>query len=145
MKCLTLILLLLAICKVQGGCKFHSAEWLKPTEGPKVAQLSRDDPTKVSVDWSGQLDDQRCIDNYTIYYWRNVDKPVNTKLVRVRGPVSLDTNSFTVQGLEACVEYNFQVEFEQNGVFTSRIKKAKGGISRFSTQSFAKLKPMKKV
>lgn len=131
---------------VDAGCKLHNAEWLDPeTKGPVVSTVSRSDPTRVKVDWTGRLDDQRCVDNYTIYYWRTVDPESKAQTVRVPGPITNRTNSHAFSGIEPCVDYKFRVELEQNGVFTSRVYKAKSGVTQFKSPGLPKLKQLDKV
>ena len=59
-------------------CKAHHTGWKVAGQGPLVSQPVSRSPDKVKVSWAGLLDNQRCVDWYTVSYWRTgLDNPNN--------------------------------------------------------------------
>ena len=79
----TLVVALVSLAQTQAKCKVHHATWLSKAQGPSVTQASRSHPDKVKVSWQGQLENQRCVDKYSVFYWRkSLDTPLQVSFFK---------------------------------------------------------------
>ena len=73
-----LCLVLATGLEVDAKCKAHHTSWKVASQGPLVSQPVSQNPERVKVSWSGLLANQRCVDWYTVSYWRTgIDNPDN--------------------------------------------------------------------
>ena len=89
-----LCLVLAAGLEVDAKCKAHHTSWKVASQGPLVSQPVSRSPERVKVSWSGLLANQRCVDWYTVSYWRTgIDNPDNPFQVLLRLRSTVDNHS----------------------------------------------------
>merc|ERR1712013_353694 len=63
-----LLLLCCAILRSEGSCFGRDASFT-PGAKPVVTQPSRNDPSKVMVDWSKIVKNAQCVDKFVVWMW----------------------------------------------------------------------------
>merc|ERR1712013_529542 len=104
-----LLFLCLAILRSEGSCFGRDASFT-PGAKPVVTQPSRNDPSKVMVDWSKIVKNAQCVDKFVVWMW-----PDGTEIIG-KSAVSKEVSKTTmsaIMDMEACVNYRFAVELDE--------------------------------
>jgi len=107
----TFLLVLLGVCLVQvrGSCFGTDASW-KPGSKPVVSQPSKNDPTKVMVDWSSIIKNAKCVDKYFLWVWPDGTE----KTSQTTQKIQLDKSTTSrIVDVEPCLSYRYFVELEE--------------------------------
>merc|ERR1711971_1020535 len=105
----TILLLCLAVLRTEGSCFGRDASFTRGAK-PVVTQPSRNDPSKVMVDWSKIVTNANCVDKFVVWMWP--DGTERTGMTTVKKEVSKTTMS-AIMDMEACVNYRFAVELDE--------------------------------
>jgi len=105
----TLLLLSLAFLRSDGSCFGRDASFARAAK-PAVTQPSRNDPSKVMVDWSKIVTNAQCVDKFVVWMWP--DGTERSGKTTVKKEVSKTTMS-AIMDMEACVNYRFAVELDE--------------------------------
>jgi len=125
----------------EAKCKAHHTSWKDKRQGPVVSQPISSDPTKVKVTWANMLKNQRCVDWYTISYWRTgVDDPNDQYAVKSINVSEALKGSLSVT-VEPCIQYSFKVEFSQQSFWRSKVHKYSSGEAIYKTQGVPTVNP----
>lgn len=104
--CLTVLFLGILLPFCYGSCTFKSPSWSKGA--PKVNLVSSSHPNKVLVDWSALIVNQGCVDQYSIWVWRDGQQKGQGRKFLVS-----DKNTLTkMVDIEPCLYHNFLVELK---------------------------------
>jgi len=104
-----LLLLCLAVLRSEGSCFGRDASFT-PGAKPVVTQPSRNDPSKVMVDWSKIVKNAQCVDKFVVWMWPDGTERIGKSAVSKE--VSKTTMS-AIMDMEACVNYRFAVELDE--------------------------------
>merc|ERR1719320_2300388 len=85
------------------------ASW-KPGSKPVVSQPSKNDPTKVMVDWSSIIKNAKCVDKYFLWVWPDGTQKTSPTTQKIE--LEKSTTSKIVE-VEPCLSYRFFVELEE--------------------------------
>merc|ERR1712062_436027 len=105
----TILLLCLAVLRTDASCFGRDASFSRGAK-PVVTQPSRNDPSKVMVDWSKIVTNTRCVDKFVVWMWP--DGTERSGKTTVKKEVSKTTMS-AIMDMEACVNYRFAVELDE--------------------------------
>jgi len=127
-------LLLFSFClsHARGSCFGTDASW-NPGSKPIVKQPSKNDPTKVMVDWTTIVKNSKCVDKYFLWIWPDGTQKTSPTTKKIEIPKSTTSK---IVDVEPCVSYRFSVELEEdelrgNHKFTSE--------TVFKSQAIAKV------
>jgi len=127
---LCIVGVLLVVGYSQASCFGKDAGFNPRTGKPVVSQPSRNDATKVMVDWTSIAKNPQCADGYNVLVWAD-GMPQTTAQ---RYPVGKNIKSKIID-VQPCAKYRFAVEsLEKN---TLGQKKVVSGDSLFSTAGTA--------
>jgi len=104
-----LVLLAVTLVQVQGSCFGTDASW-NPGSKPIVSQPSKNDPTKVMVDWTSIIKNSKCVDKYFLWIWPDGTQKTSSTTQKIQ--LAKGTTSKIVD-VEPCVSYRFFVELEE--------------------------------
>jgi len=105
-----LFLLAVLVTGSHGSCFGRDASWT--TGGsPVVTQPSRNDPSKVMINWDRIVSNEQCVDKYVVWMWP--DGTQKTDLTTIKMDVAKNVKS-VIMDVEACVGYRFIVELDEN-------------------------------
>jgi len=104
-----LLLLCCAVLRSEGSCFGRDASFT-PGAKPVVTQPSRNDPSKVMVDWSKIVKNAQCVDKFVVWMWPDGTERIGKSAVSKE--VSKTTMS-AIMDMEACVNYRFAVELDE--------------------------------
>merc|ERR1712123_557481 len=85
------------------------ASW-NPGSKPIVSQPSKNDPTKVMVDWTSIIKNSKCVDKYFLWIWPDGTQKTSSTTQKIQ--LAKGTTSKIVE-VEPCVSYRFFVELEE--------------------------------
>ena len=68
-----------------------------------VSQPVRNDPLQVTVNWGTLIQNARCVDQFTVYYW-----PEGTLKTGARRVTANNTAVSATVAVEACLNYRFR-------------------------------------
>jgi len=105
----TILFLCLAVLRTDASCFGRDASFSRGAK-PVVTQPSRNDPSKVMVDWSKIVTNARCVDKFVVWMWP--DGTERSGKTTVKKEVSKTTMS-AIMDMEACVNYRFAVELDE--------------------------------
>merc|ERR1719275_140624 len=105
----TLLLLCLGFLRTEASCFGRDASFARGAK-PVVTQPSRNDPSKVMVDWSKIVTNAQCVNKFVVWMWP--DGTERTGKTTVTKEVSKTTMS-AIMDMEACVNYRFAVELDE--------------------------------
>ncbi|XP_059092832.1 uncharacterized protein LOC131888066 [Tigriopus californicus] len=117
--------------QVQANCKSQDAKWIKGKD-LLITQGSKTDPSKVTVLWTNMVENERCVDQFYIWFWKKGLERENGTKATVSS--SVFSKEVTV---DPCVEYNFQVELQENDLFGADIEQSK--VTLFKPSAVAKI------
>jgi len=118
----------------EAKCKAHHTSW-KTAAQPVVSQPVSTNPEKVLVTWANLMENQRCVDWYTVQIRKEGEEWI--RYVNVTGQASTRLEVI----VEPCNKYYFQVEFSQQSFWRSKVHQYKSGITAYKTQGIPKIKP----
>ena len=107
-KCVFAVLMAI-LAMANANCKMHDAKWKKNSKGPSVTQPSKTDPSRVMLAWDKILENSRCVDEFTIFYWKSGES-------KERGQRKVVPKSSTSAIIDVvpCVSHHFQVEYMEH-------------------------------
>jgi len=102
----SLILVLSLIPGLWGSCTFKSPSWSPGTL--RVSLASSSHPNKVLVDWSALIVNKGCVDQYSVWVWKDGQQKAQGKKYLIS-----DKNTLTkMVDIEPCLYHNFLVELK---------------------------------
>jgi len=112
------LLLLLSVAGYsQASCFGRDAGFTPNNAKPVVTQPSRNDPSKVMVDWSKIVKNPQCVDSFTVLVW--ADGTQQTTATKYQ--VDKKTMSKMVD-IQPCVNYKFAVESHEKNTMGMKTK-----------------------
>merc|ERR1719436_591136 len=105
-----LLLLSVLVTGSHGSCFGRDASWT--TGGsPVVTQPSRNDPSKVMLDWTRIVANEECEDKYVVWMWPDGTQKTDRTTIKVDVAKNIKSK---IMDVEACVGYRFVVELDEN-------------------------------
>jgi len=134
---LTAILLAALAAAAHGSCFGKDVGFSSSSAKPLVSQPSRNDATKVMVDWSKIIKNGQCADSFNVLVWAD-GMPVSTA---TKYPIAKNTMSKIVE-IQPCMGYRFAVEsLEKNALGLKTKQSAEQVFKTAGTASSIRLQP----
>merc|ERR1712168_175605 len=108
------VTLVYQVLVTDASCFGRDASW-KTGGKPVVSQPSRNDPTKVMLNWANIINNQKCVDKLHIHVLTDGLPKTSATVINVD-----KTLTSSIVDVDACVGYKFWMELEEKETFSNR-------------------------